>query len=147
MMLALLAPAMLAGCAETAQDAARAAIDAAGCADMSAAQSESSVFQYGGAASCKTAKETHAWANPGPYAMVQWGGAVVEGSIDVRILDAAGREVHAFTLTAASAEGEQTRTQAGFPSAPGVATWTVELAFQDFTGTMGLQVMASAPPQ
>lgn len=141
----LVVPLVFAGCI-TPEQMMGAAIDAAGCLDVSAAQSRSAQFQYGGAVACKTADETHSWENPAPYASVQWGGTVLEGELTVRILDAADREVDSFTLgpeTAASAA--QGRSEPGFPSYP-TAPWTVELTFTNFTGTMGLQVFAAMPP-
>ena len=144
--LALVAPMAFAGCAELAQQAADAAVDAAGCVDASGAQATDTGFQYGGAVSCKTASESYDWSNPSPYADVQWGGSVVSGSIGVRVLDSAGREVYTYDIDAASAEGAQARSAPGFPSVPGVVAWTIELEFRDFTGAMGLQLFAATSP-
>lgn len=145
LVVALVAPMAFAGCAEMAEQAAGAAIDAAGCVDASAAQATDSGFQYGGAVACKTAQESYDWANPSPFADVQWGGTVASGSVGVRVLDSAGREVYAYDIDAASAEGAQARTAPGFPGFPGVAAWTIELEFREFTGAMGLQLFSAGP--
>lgn len=129
-----------AGCAGF-EEAASAAIDAAGCADFSAAQATTDVFQYSGAAACKSGTESYEWPNPSPVANLQWGGAAATGSIEVRILDAAGREVGHFGIDGTTAESWEGRTDFGMPApvSPPM-TWTIEITFDEFTGTMGLQV-------
>lgn len=146
LLVVLAAAALLAGCVAP-QQAIRAGLGLADgelvCADLSAATSRSGQFQYGGAVSCKTAEESHDFTNPSPYAQVQWGGTVVEGNLTVRILDAAGREVYQTTLgPSMGAEAAQGATEIGVPSHPG-GRWSIELTFEGFTGTMGLQVQSS----
>lgn len=131
----LLALPLVAGCVDQ-----RASIDFEdGCIETAAAQSTPGSFQYGGTACSKDGMETHAWENVAPVANVQWGGSVASGSLAITILDSAGREVYTAALDA-TAEGAQGSSDPGFPSVPGVASWTIQIAFQDFYGTMGLEV-------
>lgn len=142
----LVAAGAFGGCLEAAQNLAAAAAEGAiGCIDGSGAQSQLGQFSYAGAASCKTANETHDFPNPSPYAEVQWGGAIARGSLAVVIRDGLDREVDRWEITAAEAGGAQGRTDAGFPTAePLTGAWKIEMTFVDFTGTMGLQVKGSS---
>lgn len=134
----------LAGCVDSEQTA-RLAASAADCTDASGAQNRPGQFQYGGAASCKSGTETFDWENPSPYAEIQYGSGLVAGEISIRILDAQDREVYSGSVAAGGeAEGRQERSEFGVPTAQPVAgTWTIELTFENVTGTLGLQVTSA----
>lgn len=140
--------AALAGCADAARTMAEAAVDAAGCIDVSAIQNTGGSFQYAGAVACKTASETFEWTNPSPAANIQWGGAVAGGTLAVSLRDALDREVAAFTLGGdAGAGGVQARSDFGFPTAPPfLGAWTIDLRYEAFAGTMGLQLTSFSGP-
>lgn len=120
-------------------------------------------FGYGGSFSDKSGIRTFDWAMSGTIAAVNWGTANVEsGSVRVTVKDDAGKTVYDGKLskggvTAAVAEGVEGSGASKY-SKPGIAgTWTVEVAFTDFTGLMGVSAQrkgqaydtgasASAPP-
>lgn len=134
----VLVAATLSGCVATPESLAAAAL--ATCADHSAAQQTSTEFNYAGAVACKSGTEEYEWANPMVFAGIAWAGAVLDGEITVTIKDSMRRTVGTYKMSGSSAEGEQARTDPGFPSLPGVTSWTISLKFEDFTGTMGLTI-------
>lgn len=140
--LLVLASAGLAGCAESGQQAAQAAAQVAGCQDHSGAQNEAGYFQYGGAVACKDGTETFDWTNRQPQADVQFGSGVIEGELTIEIRDAMDRTVFQETVSGDS-EGKQTTTDSGFPSAPILGDWTIEITFDNVTGSLGVQVFSS----
>lgn len=146
----LVASAALAGCTGAGPgggtQVAQAAADRAGCTDASGAQSEPGSFQYGGAVSCKTETETFDWQNPSPRAQIQYGSTLTEGRLSIEVQDAAGRTVYEGTATSndTDVEGRQEPTDPGVPADPaGALPWTVELTFENVTGTLGIQVTAT----
>lgn len=128
----------LTGCV-TSEQLAGVSVDGA-CFDASAADNQPGEFQYAGLVACKTTTERHDWTNPSFAAQVEWAGGVETGSLTVRVLDALDREVDSFTVSGRSAEAARHRTEPGFPSAPGMGDWTIELTFEGFTGAMGLEL-------
>lgn len=109
------------------------------CADATGVDNQLGGFSYAGAATCKSAMERYDWENPGPRASVDWGGAVESGYLNVTIYDSLDRVVHAFSLDGTGASGASGTTDLGAPG-PAMWTWTIEVEFDEFTGSMGLHV-------
>lgn len=99
-------------------------------------------FSYGGAVSCKTETESYDWANPMPRAAVSWGGAVAKGKVTVAVMDSLDRKVYGFTVDGTGAEGANGSTEIGLPG-PMIETWSVEVVFENFTGTVGLDLAST----
>lgn len=130
----------LSGCiGEESKDLIKRLADTIECSDATGVDNQPGSFAYGGAASCKTATERFDWENPAPRAGVDWGGAVASGHLNVTIYDSLDRVVHEFSLDGSGGSGASGDTDWGVPG-PMEWTWTIEVEFADFTGTMGLSV-------
>ena len=90
-------------------------------------------FQYG-LQGTKSGQEGHTWQMTGSVAVVRWG-AQGSGSLTVTISDADGKQVFKGTFSGGQSGGEQ-RTSPGRAGA-----WTIHLAFRDFNGQGGLEVV------
>lgn len=140
-LMALAAAVPLAGCASPDEVEAAAALALGlACGDASVAADQGDTFSYGGAVGCKTANETYTWENAALRGHVAWAGAASEGSLDGRVLDAAGREVYAFHIDAVETKGVDGPTAYGVPANPASGPWTIELSFERFSGSMGLAI-------
>lgn len=138
--LVLVAATGLSGCVGTEQGA-RIAASATGCSDTSGVQNREGHFQYGGVVSCKTGEGSHDWENPSVSARVQYGSTIAEGEIEITIRDAADRVVYQGTASPGT-EGRQESSDLGIPGGTPAGTWTIELRFENVTGTLGLQIFA-----
>lgn len=132
---ALVATALVAGCAEVegnctigqAQDG------------QSGVCNETNSFAFGEQLSSQSGQETFSWENTEGQAQVAWGAQAGHGSVEVTILDADGQAVYGGSLSAPGQNGGSQATQEGAPG-----TWTIEIAFSNFTGQMGLSVQATS---
>ena len=109
-----------------------------GCAALGEFRHVSNVpdsFQYAGNLADRDSTETFLWRNTGSCAVVQWGGQFTQGGFRLRVLDAAGTEVHAGDYRDDDTTGALTATRAGQPG-----DWTVEVAFDQATVFMGLNL-------
>ncbi len=130
----------LSGCiSEDSKDLIKKLANTIECSDATGVDNQAGSFEYGGAASCKTETERYDWQNPAPRAAVEWGGAVALGYLNVTIYDGLDRVVHEFSLDGSGASGASGNTELGVPGAVGWS-WSIELEFANFTGTMGLSV-------
>lgn len=121
----------------------------AGCADLSFVDSEHTrdsksvgnvkdSFGYSLSAQNKTKVETYKWENGATKAVIGYSGSVREGRLDLTIKDGVGLVVYEGSYTGTDSQGIE--TQRGLSG-----TWTIELAFDDYSGALGLAISADYP--
>jgi hypothetical protein len=94
-------------------------------------------FSYGGQTAGKSGTETFTWENTMGKAMVSWGGQASKGSFTLTIQDAAGKQVYS------GSQGAGQGGMAGNTASGKAGSWVILLRFDDFTGQMGLSLVAS----
>jgi hypothetical protein len=93
-------------------------------------------FSYGGQLS-RDATDSMTWVNDHPAAQVSWGGQVASGSFTLTMHDSAGHQVYSKTYgTGQSGANEQTSSGMS-------GDWTITMAFNNFSGQMGLSITGS----
>lgn len=95
-------------------------------------------FSYGGQVLARTTTETYAWMNPSPGVAVSWGGQSLTGWLTLRVYDACDELVVEETVQMLSQQG-------GFsmPADGTAGEWRIELAFQVYSGQMGLSITSA----
>lgn len=99
---------------------------------------EKNTFSYGLQGGSTTKHDSYAWQNTHTRAQVGWGTQLGSGSVGVVILDGAGKQVYARTVTGPTQAGEAVSTD---PGAAG--SWTIRIDLVAANGQVGVTVTAA----
>lgn len=92
-------------------------------------------FGYSMSAGNKTKQESYDWSNGASRAVIGISGSVQEGSLRITLSDSAGLVVYDHTFTGTDSQGIY--SQRGVPG-----SWTIDLEFEDYTGSLSLGISA-----
>lgn len=115
------------------------AVALSGCAafgEMTGISNKTNSFQFGGNIADKDGSQSFQWRNSNTCAVLQWGGRITGGSIDVLVRDASGTEVYKGSIGKGDSATIR-RTQEGTPG-----LWTVDVTFHAATAVMGLNLFS-----
>lgn len=106
--------------------------------DATAVQNTPDRFIFGGAAKHKSGNMSYDWQTSHLRGMVTLGGYVRHGSVSFTVTDFVGRTLYTQRMDGGSITGTQATTDLSLPG-----TWQVTLEFQDYEGTLGIELVGA----